>query len=53
MKHLERAMKEDQLCDLLMNNVLRDPYCIEGFLQCMVSHLADEELNEEISLWSS
>ena len=53
MSYLQRTKKEELLCDLLMDHVLKEPSCIEGFLHCMVAKLNDKELDEEISLWTN
>jgi hypothetical protein len=50
---LERYEKEQQLILKLMNAVHKDPGCIEGFLNTAVCLLTEEELDEEIDLWSN
>jgi hypothetical protein len=53
MNYLERSKKEELLCDLLMDHIIKEPSCIEGFLHCFVPKLNDQELDEELSLWSN
>ncbi len=51
--NLERYEKEQKLILKIMNAVHKDPGCIEGFLNIVVCLLTEEELEEEIDLWSN
>lgn len=52
MDFIARANKEDQLRSLIMEAAIKDPNCIEGFLDIVIGSLSDKDLDLEIDLWS-